>query len=95
MSLRELKLGNFPELANMQLLRRPQLSVQRVTEAEWQKILELERQSPEKQDNEANSSALQGPERATTKAQSAQTKHFSHDDDVKAEIIATHGGPCD
>ena len=70
-----------PELAQMQLLRRPQLSVQQVTPAEWEHILSLEDQSDEDETkSEVKSDEAESDEH---KEQAAKTR---------AEIIDTHGG---
>lgn len=92
MSLRELKQGKFPELENMQLLRRPQLSVQRLTAIEWETILRIEGQSPEEETRKGGklSEIASGIE---TDEESVRASQRARDEDIKAEIIATHGGP--
>ena len=79
-SLRELRADKDPALANMQLLRRPQLSVQRVSPQEWDHILKLESQVSDMRPGE-DEAQMVSCESEKLKSQ-----------EIQAEIAYTHGG---
>lgn len=84
-SLRELKDAKLPELQDMQLLRRPQLSVQRVSSVEWECIMALERTVV---DTPASPTVAKGSEHT----EESRDNVHAQDAAVKAEIMASHGG---
>lgn len=90
-SLRELKLGNHPELQKMQLLRRPQLSVQQVTPTEWETILRLEKEDVE----EENKPVIGEPTEVSAGIETDEETRANEEkrsEEIKAEIAESHGG---
>ena len=92
-SLRELKTGNHSVLQNMQLLKRPQLSVQKVTPAEWEYILSLE-ERPETDQDPVVTEPGSSSELASTNAEkgSGAIKGEDEDEEIKLQIAEAHGG---
>ncbi|CCG83955.1 protein of unknown function [Taphrina deformans PYCC 5710] len=98
-TLRELKESQLPALQNMQLLKRPQLSVQRVSPAEWDCILELEKM-PSAVSNAKKASGRKkiaksaDGEQHDTELTTKNDSSASHDMDqeVMAAIRDSHGG---
>lgn len=90
-SLRELKDGDFPELHSMQLLRRPQLSVQQVTQAEWDLVLRLEGQPPPPEVKPSKKQKITHDKTKGTTEGAEGLKREHTDQDVMDEIAYTHG----
>lgn len=97
-SLRELKESKLEALQDMQLLKRPQLSVQRVSPAEWNCILELEKEPSSAKNKEISSKGRGSP--TSTKDIQIDTKSIKTESsgsrDLDLEVMAairdTHGG---
>lgn len=90
-SLRELRDGNFAELQSMQLLKRPQLSVQQVTPAEWDLVMRLEQQDPPESSPNKKRKLKHGETANTSvKTEDGLDKQQS-DKEVMEEIAFTHG----
>lgn len=75
----------------MQLLKRPQLSVQRVTSEEWSTILQLEKNAPDNAafNNENPASIASGVE---SDDELSKSRARERDEEIKAQIMHTHGG---
>lgn len=91
-SLQELRASQDEALKDMQLLRRPQLSVQRVTAEEWDCILAMEQNDVETAEETKSPPAKSRKKSRKAAMPGTLPDEQMSDEAVKAEIRDTHGG---